>query len=334
MDDTSLIFLISQPRAGSTMLQNLLARHPAIHTTPEPWILLPLLSTLQPKSTQAKYNAALAHEALLDFCNTLDGGLSNYDEAIRRMVFSLYGVACQQAGKPIFLDKTPRYYHILPEMLRIFPHAKFILLYRNPLAVLNSLLETHIKGHWILLARYKHDLFSAPKKMIMAASQSAVPVYTLQYENLVREPQEQLKALTDFLGLDFSPDMLTYQPDQAASGIMGDATGVQKYDRPSTTRINNWLDMAHNVQTRYFAQAYLEALGPELISVMGYDADELRCKIDSILCGRGEVEVTWQQLFEPDEVLQKRLWLIELALLEHQRLVHAWQKLKNHIFSR
>ncbi len=29
-------------------------------------------------------------------------------------------------------------------------------------------------------------------------------------------------------------------------------------------------------------------------------------------------------MFEPDSVFQKRLYLIELARLEHRRMVHAW----------
>ena len=34
-----LIFLTSQPRPGSTLLQFIFSRHPDIHTTPEPWLM-------------------------------------------------------------------------------------------------------------------------------------------------------------------------------------------------------------------------------------------------------------------------------------------------------
>jgi hypothetical protein len=36
----NFIFLISQPRAGSTMSQRILGSHPNIYTVSEPWILL------------------------------------------------------------------------------------------------------------------------------------------------------------------------------------------------------------------------------------------------------------------------------------------------------
>lgn len=331
MKHSNLIFLISQPRAGSTLLQNLLARHPKIHTTPEPWILLPQVYALREEGHSAEYNEKLAYTALIDFCDILDGGISTYDEAIRKLAYHLYGTACEQANKQFFIDKTPRYYHILPELKRIFPNAKHIFLYRNPLAVLNSLLETHVKGHWVLLSRYKHDLLTAPQKMSTAVYQSSFTGYTLQYENLVADPQGQLTSLANFLEIEFNRDMLTYNPSQAASGHMGDSTGIQIYNHPTTDRMNQWIEMGHHAQTRHFSLAYLDALGPKTIAKMGYDSSELRSLVENTPCKNGSVEVTWQQLFTPDNALKKRLYLIEMALLEHRRLVHAWQKFKSRI---
>ena len=35
-----LVFLLSLPRSGSTLLQRLLAAHPQVHTVAEPWLML------------------------------------------------------------------------------------------------------------------------------------------------------------------------------------------------------------------------------------------------------------------------------------------------------
>lgn len=47
----NLIFLISQPRAGSTMLQKVLGSHPEIHTVSEPWVALPPSSPYEKKAS-------------------------------------------------------------------------------------------------------------------------------------------------------------------------------------------------------------------------------------------------------------------------------------------
>src|SRR5262249_40497787 len=144
----NLIFAISQPRAGSTLLQRILAAHPSIFATAEPWLMLHPLYALRAQGHTADYNAEWARAALKDFCDNLEGGEQAYLEALRGMGVSLYNQALQRSGRPCFLDKTPRYYQICPELRRTFPEAKFILLLRNPLAVLSSILTSWIHEDW------------------------------------------------------------------------------------------------------------------------------------------------------------------------------------------
>src|SRR6516165_4829830 len=54
-DGSNLIFLFSQPRAGSTLLQRILGRHPDIHTVAEPWIMLPSFYVMRPDRCEAEY---------------------------------------------------------------------------------------------------------------------------------------------------------------------------------------------------------------------------------------------------------------------------------------
>jgi len=75
-------------------------------------------------------------------------GEDAYFQAVRQMTLNLYGGVLQNSGKRYFLDKTPRYYYILPELYRTFPEAKYILLLRNPLAILCSIFNTFVQGYW------------------------------------------------------------------------------------------------------------------------------------------------------------------------------------------
>ncbi len=142
----NLIFLISQPRSGSTLLQRVLAGHPEVMTVAEPWLMLHPFYALKHDGHTAEYDAALAREGLDDFLAQVEGGEDAYLEAVRGFAGSLYARALASGGKRVFLDKTPRYHHILPELRRVFPQARFVFLLRNPLAVLASTLDAWFEG--------------------------------------------------------------------------------------------------------------------------------------------------------------------------------------------
>ena len=67
------IFIFSLPRAGSTLLQRMLAAHDAIASAPEPTFLLPLLYTLKDRDVYAAYSHELVVWAIEDFAATPNG---------------------------------------------------------------------------------------------------------------------------------------------------------------------------------------------------------------------------------------------------------------------
>lgn len=325
----NLIFLISQPRSGSTLLQRILGGHPAVHTTAEPWLMLHPIYALRSTGHQAEYNAQLAYEALVDFYGELSDGEDTYLEAIRRMSFYLYGTACKQARKPYFLDKTPRYYLIVPELMCLFPQARFILLLRNPLGVLNSLLRHYVQGYWPLLANYRNDLLVAPRMLAAATKQADAFLTIVKYEALVTDPQIEVARLCTWLGLEYDPAMLNYGQRDQPAGHMGDTTGVQRYTAPTGARLTQWRQLGQEPQTRHFAEQYLHALGSQLLAELGYDYATLQAQLAAEPCGRGKLSVTWDALFNPDEAIQKRLVYSQLALLLYRRVVYRlrhWRK--------
>lgn len=71
MDQRRLIFLISAPRSGSTLLQRMLGSHSKIMIHPEPHILTPLAHLgYYHKVDRAPYNTGQAQRALKDFVQT------------------------------------------------------------------------------------------------------------------------------------------------------------------------------------------------------------------------------------------------------------------------
>jgi len=280
----NLIFLISQPRAGSTLLQRILAGHPEIHTTAEPWIMLHLLYALKRKGYSAEYDANLARIALDDFCQALKGGERTYIEAIRQMGLLLYNSALADTGKAYFLDKTPRYYFIIPELYRVFPKASYILLFRNPLAVLSSILDTWVGGDWHRLAHHKHDLLTAPQLLTDGIDYLKDDAIIVHYEDLVTNPEQTVRWLCDKLQVEFHPAMLEYGQNPAPKGRMGDTIGIYKHSRPVADYVDKWIQHLASPCARHLAEAYLSSLGPDLLARMGYSFEKLYQDLLSVPC--------------------------------------------------
>lgn len=328
MDDSKVIFLLSQPRAGSTLLQRILANHDEIHTTAEPWLMLHPIYALRASSHSAEYNSDLSYTALRAYLKTLEYGEDHYMAALREMALSLYKASIDPTGKHYFLDKTPRYYYVIPELIRIFPNAQFIFLLRNPLAVLASFLNTWVKDHWVLLSRYRDDLLIAPRQLYEGIQKLEEKALIVHYETLVMNPGTVVSNLCDRLGIAYQPEMVDYGKAPMPRGSMGDATGIDKHESPSTSSLDKWLALGKHRQTRHFADSYLNDLGPDLLANLGYNYDDLISQLVTVIGDEGKVSADWSSLMKPDPQLSKRLVLIELALLEHRRMLHRFRKIK------
>ena len=86
---------------------------------------------------------------------------------------TLYSQAAED-GASYFLDKTPPYAHFLPELARTFPEAKFIALWRNPLAVVASIVETFCGGRWEP-DRYPLSLYAALAALVDSTQTASGP---------------------------------------------------------------------------------------------------------------------------------------------------------------
>ena len=142
-------FIISQPRAGSTLLQRLLGTHPQVQTIGEPWLAIPFVYALREKGVSSEYIHVSLAQGFGEFVSKLPGGRADYFREVRAMLERLQQ-KISAPGKTCFLDKTPRYHLILDELAQIFPDAKFIVLWRNPLAIVASILNTWKDGRFDL----------------------------------------------------------------------------------------------------------------------------------------------------------------------------------------
>ena len=61
---------------------------------------------------------------------------------------------------------------------------------------------------------------------------------------------------------------------------MNDPVGIHRHTRPSTASLDKWKELGSHEQLRAFALSYLDALGDDTVSRLGYDPSQLRGEIE------------------------------------------------------
>ncbi len=273
-----LIFIFSQPRAGSTLLQRILGAHPDIHTTAEPWIMLHPVYALKKSGFYSEFGSDTAYSGLNDFLGQTEEKEELYYKALRKMAATLYDGVLSPSGKSFYLDKTPRYYNIIPELIKLFPEAKFVFLLRNPFAVLSSTLATWYNNDYkaLLKSVNKLDIYKAPAKLLEGINIMQDKAIKIHYEKLVLEPHTEIKLLCDKLGIKFYEDMINYGKKKAPKGRFGDAIEINKHSKPVDKNIEKWvLNLTSNDELKKHSIEYLSFLRPLVVSEMGYSYEEI-----------------------------------------------------------
>jgi len=273
------IFLLSMPRSGSTLVQRVLASHPEVSTAAEPWVLLPHAYASRERGIAAEYTQPVAARAIHEFIDGLPGGEADYWRALRGFALELYAAAADP-GARYFLDKTPRYHFILPELNLMFPDAKLIFLWRNPLAVVASICETWTKGRWTV-DRWQGDL-DGIIDLIDAYLDSRERAVAVNFETLVSDPLSSWPTLFAYLDLGFEPSVLTAFADVDLRGSMGDPTGVHDYRELSTQPLEKWKRQLGSPWRKRWCHDWLARIGTERLAVMGYDHDAMLAELDAL----------------------------------------------------
>ncbi len=271
----NLIFIISQPRSGSTLLQRVLGNHKELVISSEPWLMLHPAYGLRESGIQADFAADWAAHGVREFLEHYTDGLEVYDEGIRAFAQTIYGNAIAKGGGTCFIDKTPRYLLILDDLQRLFPAAKFIFLLRNPLSVLASIVNTQISHDLYTLERFREELLDGPANMLKAIESLGDHAIVVRYEDYVTAPEEHTRTICSKLGIGYQPGMVDYSDSEPVKGFMQDRTGIHQHTKPSETRIESWKQLLADRTQIHYAKNYLEALGRDTVARFGYSYPEL-----------------------------------------------------------
>jgi Sulfotransferase family len=276
-----LIFVISPPRAGSTLLQRMLGSHRQIHTHAEPHLITPLAFLgYHDLVDKAPYDHINAAEAIRDFVNELPRGELDYLDALRAYADTLYGRMLDPSGRRYFLDKTPAYALVLPFLRKLYADAHFVVLTRHPMAVMSSYANSFFEGDWQAANEFNPVVSRYVPAMARLLRQPTAHVHHVGYEALVREPAAELARIFAFLGLPNDPQAVNYgerfEGEAHAKAGSGDPIGVGAHGRPVDSSLHKWVgELLGDANKRALAEQIAAKLDPDDVRTWGYDPDRL-----------------------------------------------------------
>lgn len=211
-------FIVGAQRSGTTLLRLILNAHSEIAIPEEARFLMPLLK-------ESNINKPLSGKQLENTINYLKQDQQykqwNYDSeptlkslasqnqvTIHDLIHTLYQSFAEHEGKTSWADKS-LFFRKIDLLAKIFPEAKFIHLVRDGRDVFHS---------WRKMDKLKDNVVATAidwnyKLKRINNSFERLPEnrhITLKYEDLLEEPEETVKKLCNFLGIDFQNNMMNY----------------------------------------------------------------------------------------------------------------------------
>lgn len=272
-----LLFVISPPRAGSTLLQRMLGSHDQIYTHPEPHLITPLAFLgFHDLVDKAPYDHINAAEAIRTFVANLPNQEQDYLDALRAYSDTMYGRMLSQSGKRYFLDKTPAYALVLPFLRKLYPQAHYVVLTRHPLAVMSSYANSFFNGDWEQAQAFNpivNRYVPAIAQMLREPPRNTLHV---QYESMVADPASTLRRIFTFLDLPDDPEAVNYGDRFESQAGMGDPITVQNHSRPVDQGNRRWADeLAQDATKLALAEQIIARLDGNDVVAWGFDIGNL-----------------------------------------------------------
>jgi hypothetical protein len=279
----SLVFVISPPRAGSTLLQRMMGAHSEIFTHPEPHLITPIAHLgVYGNVDKAPYDHINAAEAAKTFIEGLPGGEQDYIDALRAYTDTLYGRMLSTSESSYFLDKTPANALVLPFLQRLYPDAKYVVLTRHPLAVFSSYANSFFNGDWEAAHGFNPILERYVPAVATFLRERPVPLLRVAYEDLVTEPEPQLERIFAFLGLEHEADAVEYGKAEPMKKGMGDPITVHTQDRPIADNVDKWAaELADDADKRTLAAQMIGQIDSADLEAWQWPTDALWAPIEA-----------------------------------------------------
>lgn len=203
------IFVVGMPRAGSTLVEQILSSHSLVEGTMELPDILSIANRLagkERKSDASKYPDVLAELSADELRELGEEYIAN--TRVQR-----------KTDKPFFVDKMPNNFVHVGLIRLILPNAKIIDARRHPLACCFSGFKQHFAHGQNFsygldrIGRYYRDYV-----LLMKHFDAVLPgyVHRVIYEDMVADTENEVRKLLNFCGLEFESACLSFYKTERA----------------------------------------------------------------------------------------------------------------------
>jgi tetratricopeptide (TPR) repeat protein len=194
------IFVVGMPRAGSTLVEQILSSHTLVEGTSE----LPDMPAIA--RATGKYPASAIE-------------LSDEERFAAGSDYLKRSAIQRRTDRPFFVDKLPNNWMFVPFIQLVLPNAKIVDARRHPLSCCFS----NFRQHFARGQDFAYDLtdlgrYYSDYVRLMAHIDSVMPgrVHRVIYERMVDDTEAEVRALLDYCGLQFEPQVLEFYKTQRA----------------------------------------------------------------------------------------------------------------------
>ncbi|RMF06479.1 MAG: sulfotransferase [Candidatus Neomarinimicrobiota bacterium] len=211
--EKKILFLVGCPRSGTTLVQEILNRHPAIALAPELFYIRHFVETtptLQDSESRLRLGKKIIAQDWFDRLEIEKEEFLHWMETrgtthalIYRELLRRYGA---QKDATWIGDKTPNNVLYIPRLLTYFPDAVFLHILRDPRAVVRS---------WKTVPWTTGTIWGDAKiwrKYIRAwdrfRSYTEGRGLTIRYEDVIGNPETTVQSICQFLNLPYDEALL------------------------------------------------------------------------------------------------------------------------------
>lgn len=225
--DASPIFVLGQPRTGTTLVERIISAHSQVHSAGELQQFGLALRRLSNYRNPKRFTAEL-----FDMARTTDPNKvgSMYLQTSSRM----------RGDTPRFVDKLPQNYLMIPLILKALPNARIVHLVRDPMdACFASFKQLFADAYLHSYEQQEMARHHARYRRLMDIWRERFPnrIFDISYEDTARDIEPNARALLEYLDLPFEAACLEFHKQ---GGAVSTASAVQVREPAHTRSIGRW----------------------------------------------------------------------------------------------
>ncbi len=226
-DADAPIFVLGQPRTGTTLIERIISSHSQVHSSGELQQFGMAVRRLSEHTDPRRFSKQLFESALELDCAKVG---AVYMESTQRV----------QGDTPRFVDKLPQNYFYIPMILKALPNARIVHLTRDPMDACFASYKQLFADAYL----HSYDLEEMARhhcryRRLMATWRERFPgrFLDISYEETVSDLELNARRLIDFLGLPWEDACLRFHEQKHA---VSTASAVQVREPAHTRSIGRW----------------------------------------------------------------------------------------------